>query len=70
MKKIRVLFISNIEVPYRTRFFNLLGKECDLTVLYERKKTKNRNEEWAKSEDGTYKRIYLHGIEVGHERTF
>ncbi|SDA66266.1 Glycosyl transferases group 1 [Lachnospiraceae bacterium G11] len=70
MKKIRVLFISNIEVPYRTRFFNLLGKECDLTVLYEQKKSRNRNEEWAKSEVGTYKKIYLHGIEVGHERSF
>ena len=32
----KVLYISNIQVPYRVRFFNLLAEKCDLTVLYER----------------------------------
>ena len=30
MNKFKVLYISNIEVPYRTKFFNLLGEKCDL----------------------------------------
>lgn len=46
----RVLYISNIEVPYRVRFFNELAKYCDLTVLYESRGAGNRNRQWAKSE--------------------
>ena len=36
MKK-SVLFITNIPAPYRIDFFNELGKEVDLTVLFEAK---------------------------------
>ena len=35
----KILYISNIEVPYRVSFFNEFAKHCDLTVLYERKKS-------------------------------
>ncbi len=38
MKK-KVLFISNVPAPYRIDFFNELGKEVDLTVLFEAKTT-------------------------------
>ncbi len=58
-KKTKVLYITNIENPYRNVFFNKLSKKCDLTVLYERKKSSVRNNEWAKSIEGKYKRIYL-----------
>ncbi len=64
----KVLYISNIEVPYRTKFFNLLGKECDLTVLYERKRSDNRDAAWAKSEHSTYNKEYLNGIKYDNER--
>ena len=37
MKK--VLFISNIPAPYRIDFFNELGKEVELTVLFEARTT-------------------------------
>ena len=43
----KILYISNIEVPYRVSFFNEFAKHCDLTVLYERKKSDNRDENWA-----------------------
>lgn len=66
----RVLYISNIEVPYRVKFFNELSQKCDLTVLYERSKSKNRNDEWAKSEKNDYKVIYLDGISIKQENTF
>lgn len=68
MKK--VLYIANIEVPYRTRFFNELAKQCDLMVLYEREKSSNRNEEWAKSEKHYYRIKYLKGIAVDPEKAF
>ncbi len=70
MAKTKVLYLSNIEVPYRTKFFNLLGEECDLTVLYERKQSSNRNKEWVKSEKSSYHKEYLGGINLGNERSF
>lgn len=66
----RVLYLSSTEVPYRTKFFNLLGGYCDLTVLYEREKSSNRNNTWAKSEECRYNRKFLVGIHVGRETTF
>lgn len=33
-----VLYISNVEVPYRNEFFNQLALKCNLTVLYEKSK--------------------------------
>ena len=57
MKK--VLYISNIEVPYRVRFFNQLSKHCDLTVLYESRGSGSRSKIWAKSEQAEHKTKYL-----------
>ena len=69
MKK-KVLYISNIEVPYRVRFLNELARECDLTVLYEREKSSNRNAEWTQSEERSYRIKYLKGFKVGAENAF
>ena len=65
MKK--VLYISNIEVPYRVRFLNELSHGCDLTVLYEREKSSNREDEWVKSTESMYRTKYLKGIKFGGE---
>lgn len=62
MKK--VLYITNIEVPYRVQFFNELAQSCELTVLYERRKSQNRNQQWAESVQGSYKAEYLDGIDI------
>lgn len=69
MKKI--LYITNIEVPYRTEFFNQLAKKCDLTVLYEREKSSNRNETWTKSVNSyKFNKEYLKGIKINNEFGF
>ena len=68
MKKI--LYLTNIEVPYRVRFFNELAKHCDLTVLYERDRSANRNDEWARSEKRNHRVRFLRGIRVGGENAF
>lgn len=68
MKK--VLYLSNIEVPYKVRFFNELSKHCDLTVLYERSSSSNRDSKWAGSEEIKYKAVYLDGIKIGNEFSF
>lgn len=52
------------------RFFNELAKKCDLTVLYEREKSSNRNTEWTKSEPRGYRLKYLRGIQLGREGAF
>lgn len=65
-----VLYISNIEVPYRTEYFNQLSKKLNLTVLYERKKSSNRNSTWTSSVQSNYDIEYLKGIKMFKEYTF
>lgn len=68
MKK--VLYLTNIEVPYRVRFFNELAKHCDLTILYERRKSANRDNKWASGEAKHFRVEYLDGKDVGDEFGF
>lgn len=68
MKK--VLYLTNIEVPYRVRFFNELAKKCDLTVLYEREQSANRNQAWAGSVSRNFRVKYLRGLKIGNENAF
>lgn len=68
MKK--VLYLSNVEVPYRVRLFNELSKHCDLTVLYEQKRTASRNRAWSESEEKNFRCEYLGGINIGAENSF
>ena len=65
MKK--MLYISNIEVPYRTEYFNQLSDKIDLTVLYERKKSANRDKKWTESIQSKYLIKYLKGIKYKNE---
>jgi len=58
----KVLFLTNIPSPYRVDFFNELGKECQLTVLYERKSANDRDCKWKANNIGFYKEIFLKGI--------
>lgn len=53
-----VLFLSNLEVPYRVRFFNELAKHCRLTVFYETRTSRHRNPAWAKSEEKQFRVCY------------
>lgn len=68
MKKI--LYLTNIEVPYRVRFFNELAKRCELTVMYERRKSANRDNKWAHGEEKHYSVEFLDGWSIGDENGF
>lgn len=57
MKK--VLYITNIAVPYRVRFFNELAKHCCLTVLYESGGCQQRSRVWADSEPIAHRACYF-----------
>ncbi len=55
----RVLYLSNIQVPYRVRFFNELAKHCDLTVGYQSKGSQSRDKAWAASEAPHFRVVYF-----------
>lgn len=57
MKK--VIFSTNLPSPYRVDFFNELGKYCDLTVVYERQSSSERNAAWIGCEAYNFKEVYL-----------
>ena len=70
MKGKSVLYITNIQVPYRVKFFNELAKYCDLTVLYERSKSGNRDSKWTSSVECNYQQFFLDGFKIGNESSF
>lgn len=60
----KVLFLTNIPSPYRVEFFSLLGKQCDLTVIYELKYATNRDKKWKVDVKKTYKEIFLNAKRI------
>ncbi len=57
MKK--VLYVTVKEVPYRTKFFNLLKDSCDLNVIFQNEDPTNRNKEWSKSIEKQFNYYYI-----------
>lgn len=66
----KVLFTANIPSPYRTAFFNELGKRCDLTVLYERESDRSRNKAWTGEEAVNYRAVFLKGLTYSEADAF
>lgn len=57
-----ILYISGIPSPYRVDFFNELSRFCNLTVIYEKKESDERDEAWKLGKHGEYNSIFLTGI--------
>jgi glycosyltransferase involved in cell wall biosynthesis len=67
----KILYITTIPTPYTSALFNHLGKYCDLTVLYELNKAKNRDISWANTNELiTYQRHFLKGIRINASTAF
>lgn len=62
MKKI--LYITNVPSPYRVKFFNELGKHCDLTVLFEKAASDERDRSWSDYQFENFQGIVLPGVSV------
>ena len=60
----KVLYITNVPVPYRVDFFNELGLRCKLTVLFEKDSSNERNELWKKYRFENFVGIILNGISI------
>ncbi len=59
----KVLFITNLPSPYRVDFFELLGRACDLTVLFETDCSWERDQRWRSDKDARHFRsIFLKSV--------
>lgn len=66
--KLRVLYLVNIPSPYRVAFFNELGKLCDLTVLFERVSSVDREVSWHNYIFTNFKGIFLKGVKFRNDK--
>ena len=61
----KVLWLTFIPSPYRIAFFEELGKQCDLTILFERASSKTRKGTWDEFDFKGYTGEILKGITIG-----
>ena len=64
----KVLYLTNIPSPYRINFFNELGKYCDLTVLFERAGSDERDASWREFSFSNFKGVVLKGFKIGVDK--
>lgn len=55
----QILYITNCPAPYRVEFFNELTKYCELTVVFEMDKAKNREDTWKSCENYKFNAVVL-----------
>lgn len=65
-----IYWITNIPSPYRVDFFNVLGEQSNLTVIFERRIASDRNKKWFDSKILNFKAIFLKGIPLGPDYIF
>ena len=66
----KVLIVFNHPAPYKVKLFNELSKYVDLTVIFERKKAKNRPKEFYSETDYKFNAIVLKHGYMGNEGSF
>nr|WP_317364501.1 glycosyltransferase family 4 protein [uncultured Blautia sp.] len=64
----KILYITNIPAPYRVDYFNILAKHCDLTVLYEKRVSDERDKKWVSEIELNYNTIFLGGISTDKDK--
>lgn len=66
----KVLWLTNIPSPYRVKFFNALGKHCDLTVLFENRTSSERDASWGDINTENFHAVFLKGKRIGVAEAF
>lgn len=64
----KILFITNIPAPYRIDFYNELGQNCDLTVIFEAKRAPGITFNWKEDAIKNFKAIFLKEGEIEEKR--
>ena len=64
----KILWLTNIPSPYRVDFFNELGKQCNLTVLFERSNSAERDKSWMDYKFNTFNGVIMKGINIGVDK--
>lgn len=64
----KVLFLTNVPSPYRVEFFNRLGRECELTVLYQKRGSSERDKKWKAAAGGHYRSVFMKGVSTGADQ--
>jgi len=64
----KVLWLANIPSPYTVNFLNELGKLCELTVLFELKDAKDRDNSWKNYQFQSFNGIFLKGIRYSSDK--
>ena len=68
MKKI--LYLVNVPAPYMVNYFNELGKYCELTVIFEKATSTERDKSWQNYSFKNFKGIILNGISTAVDMAF
>lgn len=66
----KILILTNIPSPYRVDFFNELGKYCELTVLFEKKESDERDDSWKNFKATHFTAVFLKGKRIGVAEAF
>jgi glycosyltransferase involved in cell wall biosynthesis len=66
----KLLWLTNIPSPYRVDFFNELGKQCELTVLFEKRSASDRDDSWKNFDAKNFTAVFLKGIPYGVAEAF
>jgi len=69
MKKIKLLYITNLPSPYTIEFLNKLNENFDLFVVFERKFSLDRTKKWFAG-NFKFKHTFLKGLNIGNENSF
>ncbi len=66
----RTLWITNIPSPSRVKFFNELGKTCELTVLFEMRGSPARHKSWLEIDCRNFAPIFMRSIRYSTHSAF
>ena len=63
-KRLKVLFFTNIPAPYRVSILEKMGELCELTVVFEKKESDERDKSWGKYEFNNFSVVFLKGVPI------
>lgn len=66
----KILIFDNVSSPYREDFYNLLGLNNKLTVVFERKSSFVRDKSWLNHNFNNFNAIFLNGIAIGEDTAY